>query len=625
MLNLGFLSGLGCGCEMRGLGDLGELGHLSLGELGAMHAQTALQRKAAAQAAAQARQIAAQAKHDEAESKRRAKAAAAAEEKLRKTKLTDINKAINQIKPHMALLQTDPAGQPWVVYYNCLTQVVSQINAGQSAQTCTGPGGTIAQAVKTINDLKHKATQDAHHAAAIAKQAVQKQKVAEKKEEAEKKKQARIETAAQKKDERKAKRVAGRNVKVPKEEEKKVDTMSAGFEAFKKAAQAAMSMSKNARTPEQKRAAAQAIQAAMAMVNQDVSTLVAAVGKPQAKKMIKKANMRGLGYIGPDGIEYQDPDPNTALPIDGAGGGMDPMMQMMMAQLNKPVEMPKQCQKNPNKPICQFYTLSQQSQQQMSFLITMVMQMQQQLMATLQQLLAGGPVTGGGEFYPPPTEGGMPGGYPPPTGYPPEVSSGYPGGYPGDAGGGFAPMPTGGAMAPGGVDQIPAGFDVGGGGGGADVIPGGGSDAFIPQDIPMTGGGTFAPAPTPQETYAPAQSYNDNEMPQDIDAYGGGGPYGGGSAPQYNIQQEYNIVESGNVPPQVFIDESIIPEQGELATEIATRASIPQGVDPEGLVAIDQEPVEMATAGAKRGGGPSQGDIQNMYFETEGSGRDDGF
>ena len=409
--------------------------------------------------------------------------------------------------------------------------------------------------------------------------------------------------AADKKAARKTKKVHGKTVSIDPKEEKTVDVISAGFEKFMACSKATLAMPQ--RTQAERQAKGRAAAACMAMVGSDMSTAVAQIGKQPIQQLKRSAKkLRGFGVYDPvTGQDDGQPDPNAyvdqgpATNIDyqtGApafqSGGMDPMMLMMMQNMNKPAELPKQCQKNMNKPICAIYTLSQQSQQQMNFLITIVMQMMQQLTQMIQSLMANGPMTGGstyppmdqsGGMYPPPTGGMIPSfdqggaGMPPPS-YDPSADM-------------YSQAPSGGAYSSGGVEQIPAGFDQGG-----DVPGGGGGDSYIPQDIPISGGGYFTPAQAPAQTYAP-----------------GGDTY---------IQQEYNgpiempsVPDAGYIPEESVSDTAIIDDGQQMPNFQRAQLVLPQPGP--------QELVEVAAGGAMPG--PTQADIQNQYFDTDGGG--DGF
>ncbi len=531
MFNLGFLaSGLG---SFSGSG-MGDLGHLGLGELGYLAAMTAAERRTAA-----------------AEAKRKRLELAAAVAEARRT-----------------------------------------------------GGAKAAAAVRKSAAEVHRA--DVKHAAAAKKE----QHVADA--------AARKKAAAAKKEERKLHKVGGKNVSLKAGEEKAAKNMESAVNGLKSAVAKCNALAKSAKMSRSKAAR----QAAMDCIKNTMATFsggpvgmhgytppaqIMDARKHAAYYAMHPGGMRGLGLGVFDPITGQDdgmPDPNavgygppTNVDYQTSGvppmsGGTDPMQMMMMQQMMKPPDLPKQCQKNMNKPICQFYTLSQQSQQQMQFMMMIFMQLIQQLQSMLQDLSAQGPMAAGGAYPQVDPNTGMP--YPAPTGaYPSFDTSGAGMMPPPGADGGMyssppmAMAPSGGAYSPGGVDQIPAGFDSGG-----DVPGAGGGDSFIPQDISISSGGYFTPPQAPQQTYAP-----------------GGDTY---------IQQEYNapaeVIEmpqapdAGNLPSALFSDEAIVDGQDTVPQFQQAQLQMP-------------ELVELAAGGAMPG--PSQADIQNQYFETEQGG--DGF
>lgn len=235
------------------------------------------------------------------------------------------------------------------------------------------------------------------------------------------------------------------------------------------------------------------------------------------------------------GTPWSDTTPTGLSPTGGAD-----VFNVQFPQMSNLPPQPRGCTRNPNRPICMFYTLASDSQQMLFTLIQQIMTMMGEIMSMLNELRSGGGGgTAGGCQYDAATGGyidtttGMPCAPPPgpPTGncqYDPgtggyvDVSTGMPcaappppvdygGGYgppPVDYGGGYGPPGTeyvpadySGAygapvdampmqygaptMAPTGVDAgttIPEGFDVGWGG----AAPEGG-EAFIPDDLSTQG------------------------------------------------------------------------------------------------------------------------------------------
>lgn len=592
MFNLGYLSdGLGCNtCVMHGLdglGDLGYLGSMGLGELGALHAKlTAAQKQAEKDALAE---------------RKAAQAAVAKAKKDQAAAVAAARKASSGLPPAQKAAAVAEAKRAGAI-------------AIASAKTAQVSKAAALTALKKADQLEAKKTAVAVTA---QKKADQKKKADDRKAE-----------NKQKREDRKKLRVGNRDVAVLPGEEKIAAGANAEATAFLNAAKAAIAAGKSARTPDQKRQAAKMASDALAMMGKAINpAVITQIGKPKANKIVRQTKqvarkgVRGLfgglfGFTSPAQIAgaranaaYYNQRPGgmtgmgDELNVDGTAyvptEGTDPMTQMLMAQMMQPPSLPAQCAKRPNSQLCQIAKMSADSQKQMGFLITMVMQMQQQLMGMLQELLAGGGVTGGGEFYPPPIVDG--GGfvdsqpYPPidqgyPGGYPPPSVTPYPESYPSDTSfGGGAPMPTGGAFAQGGVEAIPPGFD-GGSAPTSDFMPEGGGEGFIPQDISLSTGGAYSqPAYTPQ-TYAPAESYVEQEMIQSDQPFD----------PQ-----------SGYIPPQVYADEEYIPPE--------LQAGVPQEIYPDQIVGMDQE---LATAGAPAGS--TQAQIQDMYFD-DGGGSNDGF
>lgn len=217
----------------------------------------------------------------------------------------------------------------------------------------------------------------------------------------------------------------------------------------------------------------------------------------------------GLMYLDPyTGIENGLPDPNaqppqfdpqTGQPIGGGGISLPPLQPP-----------PKGCKPGSNKPVCLFYTMSQQQQQFMSSVLNQIMELQQELMGLIQQIIAEG---GQGAYQEPyPNYSGVQ--IDPLTGqpYPGQYPGAYPGSYDPNAGlpgmyspGGMPGAPAGGPMLDNQID--PAMFNTDGGG-----------DFGLPSDFVPYGSqpqSPYASQPMQYQEMAPPQMYL--PAPQEIE------------------------------------------------------------------------------------------------------------